>query len=85
MAGIVNTDKIDLERTLGEMLASNTDLSPDEIAKYTSNIQIVDDARMPYADDHPIDLLLNSSGGIAPEYTVMYITNFVNCWKVFIE
>ena len=63
------------------MLASNTDLSPDEIAKYTSNIQIVDDARMPYADDRPIDLLLNSSGGIAPEYTVMCITNFVNCWK----
>ena len=63
------------------MLASNTDLSPDEIAKYTSNIQIVEDARMHYADDRPIDLLLNSSGGIAPEYTVMYITNFVNCWK----
>ena len=63
------------------MLASNTDLSPDEIAKYTSNIQIVEDARMPYADDRPIDLLLNSSGGIAPEYTVMYIINFVNCWK----
>ena len=81
VSGIVDTDKIDLERTLGEMLASNTDLSPDEIAKYTSNIQIVDDARMPYADDRPIDLLLNSSGGIAPEYTVMCITNFVNCWK----
>lgn len=81
VSGIVDTDRIDLERTLGEMLASNTDLSPDEIANYTSNIQIVDDARMPYADDRPIDLLLNGSGGIAPEYAVMYTTNLVNCWK----
>ena len=82
VSGIVDTDRIDLERTLGEMLASNTDLSPDEIAKYTSNIQVVDDERMPYADDRPIDLLLNSSGGIAPDYMVTYSTNLVNCWKV---
>lgn len=74
VSGIVNTDKIDLERTLGEMLASGTDLSPEEIAKYTSNIQIVDDARMPYAEDRPIDLLLNSSGEIAPDYMVTYST-----------
>ncbi len=80
VAGIVNTDKIDLERTLGEMLASNTDLSPDEIAKYTSNIQIVDDARMPYADDRPIDLLLNSSGAIRrlnPGQLCEVETNFI--------
>ena len=81
VSGIVDTDRIDLERTLGEMLASNTDLSPAEIAKYTSNIQVVDDERMPYADDRPIDLLLNSSGGIAPDYMVTYSTNLVNCWK----
>ena len=85
VSGIVDTDRIDLERTLGEMLASNTDLSPDEIAKYTSNIQVVEDERMPYADDRPIDLLLNSSGGIAPDYMVTYSTNLVNCWKVLME
>lgn len=80
VSGIVNTDKIDLERTLGEMLASNTDLSPDEIAKYTSNIQIVDDARMPYAEDRPIDLLLNSSGAIRrlnPGQLCEVETNFI--------
>ena len=62
------------------MLASNTDLSPDEIAKYTSNIQIVDDARMPYADDRPIDLLLNSSGAIRrlnPGQLCEVETNFI--------
>ena len=62
------------------MLASNTDLSPDEIAKYTSNIQIVEDARMPYADDRPIDLLLNSSGAIRrlnPGQLCEVETNFI--------
>ena len=62
------------------MLASNTDLSPDEIAKYTSNIQIVDDERMPYADDRPIDLLLNSSGAIRrlnPGQLCEVETNFI--------
>lgn len=62
------------------MLASNTDLSPDEIAKYTSNIQIVDDARMPYAEDRPIDLLLNSSGAIRrlnPGQLCEVETNFI--------
>ena len=80
VSGIVDTDRIDLERTLGEMLASNTDLSPDEIAKYTSNIQIVDDERMPYADDRPIDLLLNSSGAIRrlnPGQLCEVETNFI--------
>lgn len=81
VSGIVDTDKIDLERTLGEMLATNTDLSPDEIAKYTSNIQIVEDARMPYADDRPIDLLLNSSGAIRrlnPGQLCEVETNFIS-------
>ena len=62
------------------MLASNTDLSPDEIAKYTSNIQVVDDERMPYADDRPIDLLLNSSGAIRrlnPGQLCEVETNFI--------
>ena len=80
VSGIVDTDRIDLERTLGEMLASNTDLSPDEIAKYTSNIQVVDDERMPYADDRPIDLLLNSSGAIRrlnPGQLCEVETNFI--------
>ena len=80
VSGIVNTDRIDLERTLGEMLASNTDLSPDEIAKYTSNIQVVEDERMPYADDRPIDLLLNSSGAIRrlnPGQLCEVETNFI--------
>ena len=80
VSGIVDTDKIDLERTLGEMLASSTDLSPDEIAKYTSNIQVVEDERMPYADDRPIDLLLNSSGAIRrlnPGQLCEVETNFI--------
>lgn len=80
VSGIIDTDRIDLERTLGEMLASNTDLSQDEIEKYTSNIQVVDDARMPYADDRPIDLLLNSSGAIRrlnPEQLCEVETNFI--------
>lgn len=80
VSSIVDTDRIDLERTLGEMLASNTDLSPEEIAKYTSNIQIVDDARMPYADDRPIDILLNSSGAIRrlnPGQLCEVETNFI--------
>ena len=46
----------------------------------TSNIQVVDDERMPYADDRPIDLLLNSSGAIRrlnPGQLCEVETNFI--------
>ncbi len=53
----------DLQLTIGNMLA-DSDMSAEEIFKLTSNIQVVDDSRMPYMEDGPIDILLNASGAI---------------------
>lgn len=53
----------DLQSTIAEMLRESN-LSDEEIYKLTSNIQVVDDARMPYTDDGPIDILMNSSGAV---------------------
>lgn len=56
-------DTPDLQSTIGEML-KQSNLSEDEIYRLTSNIQVVDDARMPYTDDGPIDIMMNSSGAV---------------------
>lgn len=65
VSGIVDTgaDRPQLKDVVGEMLRGE-DMSEEEIYKLTSNIQVVEDARMPYTDDGPIDILLNSSGAI---------------------
>ena len=46
------------------MLRDSTDATDEEIYKLTSNIHVVDDHRMPYTDDGPIDILMNSSGAV---------------------
>ena len=39
-------------------------LTDEEKAKLAPSIQIVDDNRMPYTDDCPVDIILNMSGAI---------------------
>ena len=40
------------------------ELTDEERAKLAEKIQIVPDEKMPYTDDYPVDILLNSSGAI---------------------
>lgn len=66
VSSIVNVgenNSADLQSTIAEML-KDSNLSDEEIYKLTSNIHVVDDARMPYTDDGPIDILMNSSGAM---------------------
>lgn len=65
ISGIVdNTNsKPSLESIVGDMLRENN-FSEEDIPKFTSNITVVDDSRIPYTEDGPIDVLMNASGSI---------------------
>lgn len=55
----------------------------EERAKLESQIQIVEDDRMPYSDDFPIDICLNMSGSIRrlnPGQLVEVEINFIGYW-----
>lgn len=64
VSGIVDTENTTLKDSITEMLKDEGRYTEEEIYKMTSNIAIVDDARMPYTDDGPIDILLNQSSSI---------------------
>lgn len=62
--GVISEIKDDTRRNITESLLGemSEELTDEEKERLSRNIEIVDDEKMPYTDDGPIDIILNASG-----------------------